>query len=269
MGDKDKKMLVLAFIALLFIGFITVKNYPNPGKTLNGATYYTSDETTTLGKREGSSYDALNSIGRVECPGLGNTSSKGTLVSTSGVTTSANAYGVCYLPYTMECSGVGVTALNKSNFTSIMKKPDSKTIEGMFKSPEFAIDGTYTEIVAPFSYSFNSYNLDNSENGDKIIITNSVGNCRMTITGYANWFCAGLVGTETNYSNIEEPAPWTEHNNHHMSRVGYGSQNYSKGSPGDLIAYGNKDTTIEFHAIVNGSWQEVSLYDLCRTARIK
>lgn len=267
--NKDKIMIALSLVSILFIGFIVVINYPNPEKELSGTNYYTSDETTTLGQREGSSYDALITTGRVECPGIGNDIPEGGLISTTGVTTSVNAYSVVYLPYTQECSGIGLDSLNQSNFSTYVKKTDAKplTVSEMFSGGSTAHEGSYTEIVAPFAFMFETSNVKVSNSENQIIISNRSGNCKMVITNPANWYCAGTVGTKTEFSNIEDPCSWEEHGNHHMTRIGYGYEGYDSGSAGDLIAYGNANTTIEFRCFADGKWQTLCLWDVCKTSR--
>lgn len=268
MGNKDKIMLVLAFIAICFVGFITIKNYPGKGKILSGTGYYTSDETTTIGKREGSSYSSLTKTGRVECPGLDNNTPEGELIRTSGATTSANFYGVVYLPFTEDCLNLGTTSINKSNVSKYIPDTTGPTLTAYFENASYPLGDNCYEIVAPFAYSFVTTNFDVSNN-NTITIINKSGTCKMIVSNPANWFCAGKYGTETVYSNTNDPAPWEEHNNHHITKVGYGSNGYESGSPGDLIGYGNAGTEITFYAYSGGTWQNISINKLCRTARIE
>lgn len=269
MGNKDKIMIILAFVAILFVGFVTIKNYPNEGKTLSGTGYYTSDLTTTLGKREGSSYDSLTKNGRLECPGVDNNNPISGLIRTSGVTTSANFYGVVNLPFTSGCLNLGTSVLNKSNFSSYVSPTEGNTLKDYFPNATCDIGGSCYEIVAPFAYSYETCNFNVDVDTPTITITNANGSCKMIITNYANWFCAGRYGTKTSYSNTEDSAPWEEHENHHLTKIGYGSSGYESGSPGDLIAYGNEYTTITFYAYHDGSWGNIDISTLCRTARIK
>lgn len=269
MGNKDKIMLILAFVAILFVGYVTIKNYPNEGKELAGTGYYTSDETTTLGKREGSSYDSLTKSGRLECPGVDNNTPTGELVRTSGVTTSSNFYGVTNLPFTKECLNLGTNILNKSNFSSYVEDNMGPTLTGYFPSAQCNIGSSYYEIVAPFAYSYVTSTFDVNESRS-ITLMNSSGTCKMIITNYANWFCAGKYGTQTKFSNVDDPADWEEHDNHHLTKVGYGSNGYESGSPGDLIGYGNESTETVFYAYTTDKgWTNISINQLCRTARIK
>lgn len=265
---KNNLMIGLTFVSILFIGFITVMNYPNPGKKLSGTNYYTSDETTTIGTREGSSYDALTTTGRVECPGLDNREPSGTLVRTTGATTRSNYYSISYLPYTMECAGIGVDSITRSTLTTYVKNKGTEplTVSEMFDGGTTTVEGSYTEIVAPFSYAFNCTNVVTKTSENVITLTNRAGNCKMIISNPANWFCAGTIGTKTKYSNIAEPCVWSEHGNHHMTRIGEG-YDITGGSAGDLIAYGDSSTTIEFICYKDGSWKNLDLQTMIKTER--
>lgn len=267
MGAKDKFLMGAALVSIMVIGYMAIINYPNPGKELSGTNYYTSDETMTIGQRVGSSYSDLNGIGRVSCPGIGNNIPTGQLVSITGVTTAGNHFNMVYLPYTAECSGISLTSLNKSNFSTYVKNSTSGLLSEMFNNASPNIDGKYTEIVAPFAFVFETSNLNFGEGTKEIVISNNAGNCKMIINGYVNWYCAGQVGTETDYSNIEPPAMWEDHEEHHMTRIGKGYDMYETGSAGDLIAYGNKDTTVIFKVYTEGGWKEASLFDVCKQSR--
>lgn len=274
MGNKDKFMLIGAFVAILFIGFIVISNYPNKGKELTVGSYYTSDETTTIGKREGSSYGSLTGSSRKECPGLDNNSPEGHTVITTGVAAYVNAYGFSYLPVTQETAKLPVKALTKNNLSSsginnATGSAGSGTIDNMFKNGvEYPIgNGTYYEIIAPFAFTYTNYNSEvDSINESRLEIVNSSGTCKMTVTHVANWFCAGPYGTVTDYSNQDEPYSWEEHNYHHLTKVGFGSNFVTGGSAGELIGYGDAGTEFKFYGMKNGTWTEMSLYELLKSS---
>lgn len=267
MGNKDKFLMACTLISIIVIGYLIILNYPNPGKELSGTNYYTSDETMTIGQRVGSSYDDLNSIGRVGCPGIGNNMPVGKLISITGVTTTGNKFNAVYLPYTSECTGIELSSLNKSNYSTYVKLNDTGLLADTFDKGSPNIEGMYTEIIAPFAYTFEVSNLNLGESTKEIIISNNAGNCKMIISGYVNWYCAGQYGTETKYSNVEPPAKWEDHEEHHMTRIGKGYDTYETGSAGDLIAYGNKDTVITFKVYTSGGWQTMSLFDVFKTSK--
>lgn len=272
MGSKDKILLIVAFVSLLFIGLVVVKNYPGKEKGLQMGSYYTSNDTTILGRREGSSYASLTASGRVACPGIDNTNPTGTKVSTTGVTAYANKFGFVYLPFTSETANLNTKSLTKSTLSNAGLKSGSESsaytvsehLSGT--SPSYPIGDSYYEIIAPFAFSYNNNNLDSATaDSDSILITNTKGNLRMIVKNVANWFCAGTYGTETRFSNIDDPVAWEDHDTHHLCKLGSGSNDVTGGSAGDLIGYGSADTTIEFQALTTSGWKTMNISNIILT----
>lgn len=266
MGFKDKVLITAGICSLAFIGFITIKNYPGKEPLYSGV-YYVTDETVDIGTQSGSSWDTLSSRNSVQCPGLDNTTPKGKAVITSGMTTKSNAYQISYLPFTKEDAGLSVKTITKNNKDScgIQKGVAEGTISDFCESPTPSINDTYYEIIAPFSYYFDCQNTDTTSNS--IVLVNRAKSCKVVIENPANWFCAGVYGTETVYgTGNTDNCTWEEHSSHHQTIIGKKSEKKSGGSGGELIGYGGPDTKITFYIISNGTWTPKSLFDLLNTS---
>jgi len=272
MGSRgDRIKLVIAILSAGLIAFIILKNYPGKIKKMTTTEdYYVTEETVERGTSDGSSYYAMNSNGRLQCPGLDNTSPKGSSLNVASLRNNANQWLITKMPFTRETLNFKYVSVTKDTVAQLDIKQGGKgTITDIVDSPTLPLEGGYYEIIAPFSYSFLNTNLDDSKS-NTIIIKNANGTCRMTVENAANWFCAGTVGTETVYTNTSDTAPksWAEHSQKHMTKIGASSTVKSSGSAGELIGYGDNDTVIKFEAYVNGAWGEVSLYELVNNVKL-
>ena len=267
-SKKDNGLLVFAIIALGFIMYVVVANYTGNGKTFGINTYYKTQDTTTKNDNDGTSYARLTSNSRLGCPGEDNTKPKGTEILVSGVTGTGNKYTISRLPFTRETIDFKYQAVTSDTVSDLLFTDVKEgTLEQIWSGASTPIGSSYYEILAPFSFGYDNSNLDISQ--DVIQITNISGTCRMVISKPANWFCAGEYGTTTVYSNKGDSVEWSEHGNHHLSKIGAGSKIVSRGAPGDLVGYGDADTVITFYAVYNGNWIKVPLITLLKEERIK
>lgn len=249
MNKHDRTLLILAVVGFAFIGFMIILNQNGTQKTFETGAYYTSDESITLGQHGGSSYDSLTSTSRSQCPGIDNIEPLGTRVSIAGISAWGNKLGLVYLPYTKESLAISYKTLNKSNLSSALSFDSGNLVVA-----ETPIGDSFYEIIAPFSFSFETYNVDNT---GTIQIVNKSNSCRMIVENPVNWYCAGVYGSTTKYSNVEEAAEWIDHDQHHLTKIGLGSQTAS-GSAGSLLGYGGSSTVIKFQIFTVGGWQDVS-----------
>ena len=257
--SKDRIMIIVAFISVLFIGFIVLNNIPNKEVEYSVGSFYKSKDSTIYGTREGSSYLGLVSSSRNNCPGLDNTQPKGTRVSTSGTTAYANSFGIYYLPYVAEDLSLSYQSLSKSNLSTSGLQED---MTGYIQ--EFCPSATNTdqyEIIAPFAYTFEINNTDVNQ-PNTIVIRNSSNNMRMVCTNVANWFCAGTPGTYTVYSNTLPAIDWGLHNTKHLTIIGPTSTSKSGGSAGELIGYGTSETQITYQIYTTSGWVQKPFINL-------
>jgi hypothetical protein len=269
MGSRrDHIKLVLAILSAGLIAFIVLRNFPGEDKSFQGDenSYYVPSETLIRGENDGSSYYALNGSSRVMCPGVDNTTPSGHVISVSGISSKANSFQLTKMPFTKETIGCSYTTISKDTVSliGINSSTSSGTVSSYFGSATLPLTSTgtsYYEIIAPFSYNFVTNNVDQTDT-KTISIVNQSGTAKMTVTGFVNWFCAGTPGTKSVYSSSGDEYSWLQHNDHHQTKIGYGSNVKSSGASGELLAYGDESTVVTFYVLKNGTWVENPLYNM-------
>lgn len=265
---KDKIILGAAIISALIIFVIFAANKVNsdPNAFSTGA-YYTPRMTTKVGDNEGNSWSNFAAGNSLECPGIGNTKPACTPISMNGAT----KYTIIqYFPLTMEELGLTTNVVTLNTAQSVLNLQDVNNtilgdITGLQLVPMHSDNDDYYEIIAPFAFSFDCSNLD--EDRRCITIVSSNRQVKIELNNVANWFCAGPVGTPTVYKNSGDDIScnWFDHGDHHATIIGSSKNaNKSGGGAGDLIAYGDKSTTMTLSVIENGQWVMKSWYAILK-----
>lgn len=273
MEIKDKLLLGGAVLCaiIIFVVFAANKANSDPNQFTTGS-YYTPRNTTKVGANEGNSWSNFANGNKLECAGIANTNAECTPISINGAT----KYKIIqYFPLTMEELGLTTNVATMNTIQSVLNLQDvagSKLGDStgcqlvpMHSVTDGSNKGDYYEIVAPFAFTFDCSNVD--EDRRSITIVSSNRQVKLRLDNVANWFCAGPVGTETVYMNAGDDVTceWIDHGEHHATIIG-SSKNADKsgGSAGDLIAYGNDETTMTLMVVENGQWVTKSWYGILK-----
>lgn len=273
---RDKVYMVLAFIGFVIIAVVVVINRGAAGNTYYeiGSSYVPAQRTDLMSSKE--LYNQLTGLRALTCPAITRESTKnGRVVLTS-------IWGSYYdHPYDLSCLFLSNNALSSgstinpslSSFESdLMLSAEDKTADSVLIKDLFTVDvfGTTgcTEIIAPFTFMYSNMNtsvkIDDSTKAivQDIVITNLKGNCRITFSNVANWFCAGPIGTESLKSNTSDGiVAWENHATAHHSIIGDSPNAIVRGGvSGDVIGYANSNTSITIEVFENGSFKKVSVY---------
>lgn len=121
---------------------------------------------------------------------------------------------------------------------------------------KYNIIETYQEcytLIAPFDFKFVNANTD----GNTIVITNKQNNLRVTFSDVLGWFCS---------SAILDPASVKNHTSH-GTVVGNSPNSYvTSGYAGNLIGFGDKNTSILCEEFKDSEWTAISLKSLLEAA---
>lgn len=272
---KDRVYLALAVVGFIIIVFICVNNQDGPTNyeyDVGGA--YTPVQRDDMGSAA-ELYQQLIGSRVLTCPVVEMSKSKDTVPLSNVVGAGDHIYGVNYM--FVEQSLISNDTVNPT--LSEVKEPlnlsdkwDDKTndirIADLFTSDApIQSTGECFKLLAPFSFSFENVNVSSDGSSTQtIILNNAKGNCRITFSNVANWFCAGPYGTTTRVSaSTDGIAQWEEHYTAHHTIIGNsGNATVKGGYSGYCIGYGTGDTTIKIEKYSNGKWIVLSLEDFIK-----
>lgn len=279
---KDRFYMVLALLGFILICFIFVQNYDvkQEAKTFEIGAYY----TPTISNRQQSAYEIYQQIAgsrAIQCPETGLNAYNGEVFRIGTMFNSANPnrYNVefFFFPMGISNSEGGYTQLSSSSeiyyrtVTQLGNRYDQAQAITADQMYSVALPTEPWAIISPFSFSFSNSNTDNVEgDGETIVIINDKGNCRITFTNAANWFCAGSVGTSmTKGSNTDNnTVEWEDHKGNHQTIVGAsGNASIHRGGAGSVIGYASSQTSVFIEALVGTEWTPISVKDFIENTR--
>ena len=273
---KDRVYMILGFAGFVVIAIVVYLNYH--GRFL---TEYNVDSSFTPIQRSDlmSSYELYQQLAGsrvLTCPAIATTVSKD-LVNLGSIWGSYynHPYRVNYMfvPRSSISQDTGVNPMI-DDYDTVLRLSDAASssnpalINDLFTVDLFASD-EYVTIIAPFPYAFenlnSSYSIDKDTGAvtQNIVITNTEGTCKITFGNVANWFCAGVPGTQsvvgTNSDGIKE---WEDHYAAHHSVVGNSANAVVRGgNAGEIIGYADRDTTITIEVTNSSGYRKISLRD--------
>jgi hypothetical protein len=280
---KDRVAMTLAFIGFIIIAVVVINNYDTTQdeKDFAVGTYYTPSNVKSKTDSSVELYQQMTGSRKLTCPQTEmskTTNSTFTLATLYG-NNNTNKYNAKTLFVTSTFAGATSTNLTMDNSDSdnpifnlanvglstsgIAKANNMSTETEGVKLGELWDFGEYNyiEIIAPFNFVFGSVNTTNS---DEIIIVNTKGNCRITFSNVANWFCAGPVGTSQVTSNgtSDVTTSWENHKDSHHTIIGSTTNaSVTGGSTKDIIGYATSETTVLIESYSNDGWSPLSLYN--------
>lgn len=268
--------LSVAIICALILGIVGIINRPVTTEDDFGVdSYYIPiQQVPRKSSAQNESYASFVSLRSVECPGFGNNQTPaGATYTTNGVYAGRQASikfsNFLFTRNELEGPSGTYNSIKRATIANVLSLNtdleqivDKKFDEMLNKSPTFSADPEGKikcyEIVAPFAFSFENSNMD-TERG-KIVIMNMNRTCRITINNVANWYCAGTPGTEmeTDSRKDEGHVTWLNHDNKHLTWVGkHNNSKKRSGSSGELIGYGNSDTTFTIEMHTDKGWEPI------------
>lgn len=265
---KDKLYMVLAFIGIIILATVYWFNRDTTNSEVAfdiiDSYYIPMDQAISNDTAANELFDEMIGNRRVQCPITEPTMSSELIYFQTFTSYEKSKYGVqtyfinngattLFNNYINNTDIEGLPAETKTSFN----KNESVTFE------EINATADVIEIVAPFKFTFLNNNTDI---GNSIIIVNSKGNCKITFDNVTNWFCAGIYGTsmENGSGTYSNGTSWENHQGNHLTIIGSSrNSKVSGGVAGNVIGYGNKETTITIHIKdASGNWVNASLMQM-------
>ncbi len=293
---KDRIYMVLAFLGFILLAVVTISNYDidQDEKVFAVGDFYTPQTVRSRVDSSVELYAQMSGDRGRGCPQSSMQKVIGSVKNIESLNSSneRNKYGATcmFVPCSVMVNGASSNVEINPSFTS-GKDPDSVRsqlnakcslvgTDSLMLGDLWNIDGdTYVELVAPFNFTFG--NINTTDN-DTIIITNTLGNCRITFSGVANWFCAGTPGTSwlTGSGTANNLTAWEDHgkqtrgadgsniNAAHLTIVGKTSNSQiNGGTVKDVVGYGTADTSVYIEVYGNNSWEPMSIYEFITNVR--
>lgn len=284
---KDRVWTLLAFVGFLLLVVVVSVNY-NKGqdeKEYQLEAMYMPDKRKDLTSAK-ALYDQLQGSRRIQCPATSAQRTNDSLIILTSVWGSYYNHEFKLNNMFLTSTTLGLSSSQQpmmDNWEALLQMNDGAGTwkQAAYQSGEHKLsdlficdifkDGSYIEIVSPFTYTFGNVNqgstIVDEEKGicnQKIVIYNSIGNCRITFENVANWFCAGPEGTETVGGTGDSAAiDWKDHYKYHHSIIGNTNNAvFTGGTSGQVIGYAKADTTIRIEKFSSGTWMDISLEKL-------
>lgn len=280
---KDKFWMVMAILGFCVIAVVTYLNYHGKNNYVYEAAgaSYTPQERQDLVSSQ-ALYQQLIGARQLTCPTESLPLSLSPINLNAIYGTRENSYEAQF--FILNANTITEGASNNLHMdlsdwvaqlklTDAASKGEAVSLGDITSADIFAVE-EYPEIIAPFSFYFDNVNSDykmkdstSNEAIQTIIIKNVAGDCRITFSDVANWFCAGIPGTQsTKGTGVEGLCSWEDHWQAHHSVIGNSGNAVLKGGNGGyVIGYAKPSTTVKVEVLKGGTWVTISIRDLIST----
>ena len=260
--------MVLAFIGIIILATVFWFNRDTTNSEvvfdIIDSYYVPVDQAISNDTASNELFDEMNGSRRVQCPIIEPTTCSQPIYFGTFTSYQKSAYNLQTYIVNDDATNIFDSYINDTDIDVLKNDANSKfnTI-GPVKLSDIGCSGDVIELVALFKFSFQNNNIDA---GNSIIILNSGSNCKITFDNVTNWFCAGIYGTEMENGNgtLNNGTEWGAHQGNHLTIIG-SSRNakVGDGMSGSVIGYGNGETTVSVHIKdESGNWIESSLMQL-------
>ena len=265
---KDKLYMVLAFIGIIILATVYWFNRDTTNSEVAfdiiDSYYVPMDQAISNDTAANELFDEMIGNRRVQCPITEPTMTSRPIYFGTFTSYEKSAYNLQTYIVDDWSTDLFDGYINDDDLEAQINDATSKfNTVGTIKLSDIECSGDVIELIAPFKFSFQNNNVDV---GNSIIILNSKGNCKITFDNVTNWFCAGIYGTsmENGSGTYSNGTSWENHQGNHLTIIGSSrNSKVSGGVAGNVIGYGNEETTITIHIKdASGNWVNASLMQM-------
>ena len=264
---KDRVYMVLAFLGFVVLCVVYVFNNDSTKLFVQydavDSYYIPKDQAYNNDQAANEIFEEMNGSRSVHCPQTELKRAQAIIPNNIPSGSQRSAYGVTCFPVNGYVTGTTDALLNSDSLNAI---PNVDLAEAVKLSQLNGIDqDAYYELIAPFSFVFGNNNTDST---NIIQLVSTTGNCRITFSNVANWYCAGPVGTvsQTGSGTYENETAWDMHDDKHLSVIGKSTNAVvNHGSSGYVVGYGTSETTILVEVLTSDGFEPISLRALMTT----